>query len=120
MVYRPPVRSRLSPMATRRASPVRVASPTRRARARPSPTRRAVARPSPTRRRLNRVRTSPTRRRTAPVRKTRAAPSPRRRAARARSSPRRGKKGNPWIEFIKAHKGQGYTFKELSKMYRRR
>lgn len=127
--YRSPVRSRrLSPLRSRMGtvdrrptSPVRVASPTRRGPrtvARPSPSRRpqTVARPSPSRR------TTRAATRSSPARKART-PSPRRRSvrARARSSPRRGgKRSNPWIEFIQAHAGQGYTFKELSKMYRKR
>jgi hypothetical protein len=29
-----------------------------------------------------------------------------------------GAKHNPWIQFIKAHRGQGYTLKQLSQVYR--
>lgn len=91
-----PLRSRLGSNAarTRGRSPVHVASPTRRA---------TLRRTSPIRRsRAATARKTPTKR-VSPTRKT---------------SYRRGKGSNPWVEFIKAHKGQGYTFKELSRMYK--
>jgi len=114
-----PLRSRMStnalPNTVRNGSPVRVASPTRRPTLRrTSPVRmgRTVpARRTPTRR------ASPARMgRNAPARRT-----PTRRASPARkTTPRRVGKGsnNPWVKFIKAHTGQGLTFKELSRMYR--
>ena len=103
--------SRLGSLRTR--SPVRVASPTRRASLRrSSPVRRG--RPSAATRRVSPRRK--TTRRASPRRKTTRRASPRRKTAR-RASPRR--KPNPWVEFIKAHEGQGLTFKQLSKMYKK-
>ena len=118
MVYRPPVRTRLSPTSRRRV-PVRVASPPRRN----ARTTRTMNRSSPASRRRVPVRaTSPTRRTTRTMNRS----SPTRRTTRttrstrtmSRSSPRKGGK-NAWIKFLKAHKGQGYDVKRLAEMYRR-
>lgn len=36
---------------------------------------------------------------------------------RTKKDGRTGKSSSPWIQFIKAHKGKGYSFSELSEMY---